>query len=802
LFYDRELYYTVNQYTLATLAACAKLTAEQKKAIENYSKQIKTIELFVDSVRQNPGEYLSSIGDEGWINACREVIQNGTDEMGRDVSPCDTVWIEYFDGINRMIVADNGRGIPAKDIVRVFTREHTSTNFVKEKGVYPSGLHGVGAKCTNAISSRFAVTSFILGKAYFIEFSEGKPLPKYKNGPKEIPNKGDRQGLLVDFEPDLKIMKKITIGWRDILNLLENLVPLIKIGSKIEFIGHDVNGKTFKKTLVNENGIGSYIERMISPKNPPIIKPIIFGYDNGVMKVESAFVYTNNLNASANILTFANVTPVDTLRSTPSQGFFQGLYQFFRNYMNKIYLSNNRSKLEVINSDIGVGIVGAVAAAHMDVMFDGQAKNVCKNEDFVEFCKSVTFKALEAWSKNNPEDLQKVCEFIKGVATARNKANKEKDKISNKFKGNSFIDAPQNYAKPENKKNIELLIVEGLSAGSSAKAGRDTRTQGIYPIRGKMPNALSTPKQRFLNNEEVQGLLAVIDQGGYGKSFDLKKCPFDKIILMPDADYDGFHIRLLILLFLLVYCRPLIDAGMVYCVISPLYHINKGTKKWRYFTDRNEFIRYVRDQFMMNNKVQHERSKKVFDKTEFLKLIETNNNYDLNLAKISDNYAIYPVLLEDLLILRNESFSKIKSLLEKKYPYLHVNKHKGVIMLEGYVNDLSTQFIFNDHLINACKPIIPYIDRSEKRYLVNGTKMGLYELIRLYRLSEPKNIERAKGLGSLKPYELGASTLNPKNRKLIRYTASDIEAEIAELRKVNDDKFVLLKDVDISEYEF
>ena len=513
----------------------AKLTDEQIKAIKEYSKLIKTIELFADSVRQNPGEYLSSIGNEGWMNAVREVIQNSTDEMNRDVSPCDHVFVEYFDKIHRCIVSDNGRALPPDDIIRVYTQAHTSTNFVKQKGVYSSGLHGVGAKCTNAVSSRFSVISYILGKAYKIDFSEGKPLKKYSAGPVEVPNKEDKQGLVVDFEPDFKIMKEITITCEDILQFLENLIPLLKIGSQITFIGHKENGTVIKKELTNTEGVSAFL---VKQTEKPMIKPIVYEFDNGTMKVQVAMTYEANVNTNAKVLTFANMTPVNTQLSTPSRGYFQGLCQFFRTYMNKVYLANNKKKLEVTNGDILVGLVGAVSAYHMNVMFDGQAKNVCKNMDFEDFVKQVTMQNLMDWSKKCPDDLQKVCEFFKDVATARTKADKEKVNITNKYRAKAFWDLPSGFKKAERKDHLELFIVEGLSASAPCAAGRNPLYQAIFPIRGKMLNAFSTPRQKFFENKEFQGLMAILD-AGVGKTFDLSKCAYDKVIILSDADYDS-----------------------------------------------------------------------------------------------------------------------------------------------------------------------------------------------------------------------------------------------------------------------
>ena len=510
------------------------LSKEQVKVIESYADTIKTIELFVDSVRKNPGEYLSSIGNEGWMNCIREVFQNGVDEMCRQISFCDTVWFTYDERSHRCIVEDNGRALSPDIICRVFTREHTSTNFDKAKGEYPSGLHGVGSKCVNAVSSRFSVYSHYLGRCYYMEFSEGKPLKKFK-GAKPIdmgPTK--KQGLLVDFEPDFSIMKTITLKCEDALRLAANIVPLTKPGNKIIFTGYKANGKVIKEVLVNKDGV---LEYLINMSQKPLIKPIRGMYDSGVMKVDFAITWEFDLNSSYDLMTFANMTLVNTQLSTPSQGFIRGIQDFFRNYCNKIFFVNNKRAPDIVSGDITTGLKGALASAHMNVMFDGQAKNVCKNQDLFEFAKAQVMNVLDQWVKQNPDDVNKICNYFKDVATARIKADKAKVDVTKKYKVNDFTKAPDGFTKAENKDHLELFIVEGDSASSPCEAGRNSKFQAIFPIRGKMPNAMSTSREKFLANEEVRAILSIIGCG-YGKNFDISKCKYDKIIILSDADVD------------------------------------------------------------------------------------------------------------------------------------------------------------------------------------------------------------------------------------------------------------------------
>lgn len=264
----------------------------------------------------------------------------------------------------------------------------------------------------------------------------------------------------------------------------------------------------------------------------------------------------------------------------------------------------------------------------------------------------------------------------------------------------------------------------------------------------------------------------------------------------------GYHIRTLVLKFLLLYCKPLIEYGRLYIGLSPLYHIDKGKKTWTYHIDKDDFNKYVRDQFYKNNKIQHGSDKKDFSRTELLSLIINNRDYKSYMDTIATNNAIHPILLEDILINRKESFNKIKNFIEKKYPYLHVYMKNNNILIDGIAFDATQAIVLNNFLLSSCSILTSFLDKSEKRYYINGKLVGLYEILDIYTQSEPKNIERAKGIGALNSYELGYSTLDPKNRKLLRYTTTDIIKEIETMRKINDDKFTLIKDLDLSQYDF
>lgn len=246
----------------------------------------------------------------------------------------------------------------------------------------------------------------------------------------------------------------------------------------------------------------------------------------------------------------------------------------------------------------------------------------------------------------------------------------------------------------------------------------------------------------------------------------------------------------------------MVEDGRVYAALSPFYHINKGKKNWDYFIDKDAFLSYVQEQFLKSNEIFDGKTNKKLTKSQVHTLIMSTNDYKDIMDRIADTYAIYPVLLEDILKWRMLDFKKFKKNIEAKYRFVTVTERQKTRIIDGLVNEKSHTVILNDTLLNACAPLLIYTDNYPYGYRVNGALMGLYELLKLFRDSEPKNIERSKGIGSMDAREIGITTLDPKNRTLLRYTCEDINQEIEEMRRVNDDKFSLIKDVDISKYNF
>lgn len=771
---------------------------DYKKNIQDYSKSIKTIKEFAKAVQQAPGMYIGSIGNKGYINCCRELLQNATDELQKPDSPCDKVWVEYYEEDNQFIVTDNGRGIPFSDMYRIYAEEHTSSNYEKNSGNYSSGRHGVGAKVTNALSENFIVLSRICkefsptGKAIgqSMEFREGIVIDK--NGT-PYDNKENFQGTKVSFTPLTRIMGKITVTSQDILNLIDIILPLLKIGATIYFKSVQKDGSEINIVRVNELGIDTYLS---NEKFKELITPIHLSADTGIMKADISFTYdSNGLDEREVIYSFANMCPTISTDSTHSIAFADALSNYFRNYMNKIYL-NKGSKLSTINADIRAGLKAVVSVMHLSPIFAGQAKEILSNEDIKPFIKELVEKGLDKWCRSNSNELNKLCKYFKDVGNLRLKTNNEKIQLT-KSAVSVFNGLPSKYQKPSGRKNLELILVEGDSAMASCREACDPTRQGLMPLRGKVKNAMTYSKEEFFKNAECKAIYTILDCGE-GRRCDVSKCKFDKIIFLGDADVDGLHIRTLLLKMFLVYYRPLVEAGRVYAAVPPLYSIIDEKKNTKFFTNREDYIQYIYNKFAKRNVVKNS-SNRAMSTSQIVELLCNNIDYITNMQILSKNYAIDPNLLELLysMILHGESLVKIKKELNKKYKYLNAREENNILVVDGLANDKVQTAVFNENMLNDCHTrISKFISKSDENgYYLNDVKMSLYNLMEEFCKYTPPRLQRYKGLGEMDPPELGVSTLHPEfNRTLIRYTSNDIIKEIEEIRKIDSDKSELLKE--------
>ena len=434
-------------------------------------KQMEYLNSSLEAVRTLPDVYIGALGDKGFKNMYREIVQNSLDEIIKGYSIDKNIIISYDARNHVCIVEDFGQGINLDDLEKVFSILHSSTNYHKKEGSgeYSSGKNGMGATITNYLSRMFNVESYRMdGTAAAVEFIEGvvsKPLHKIK------PKKG-KHGLITTFAPS-EMMGEITVTDKELFDLTWLITHLCSIGTRVVFNSIDVMGQKHKSVIENKRGIYEMIDSICQA---PAIKPIYYTTDNGTMKVEVLLTYDVANMDEPRILEFANMCP--TNGGTHIDGFLDGVVKYFRDYMNKIYLANNK-KLTVNAQDIRTGLRAVVSVYHINGLFGGQSKEVFTKTDMKPYIYKATLDALKEWSSSNPNDLQKICKYLKDICAIRTKSDNDKVKMSDKYKASSLGQGlPAKYKKPNGKKNIEVWICEGDSAASGMENQRDKQTQG------------------------------------------------------------------------------------------------------------------------------------------------------------------------------------------------------------------------------------------------------------------------------------------------------------------------------------
>lgn len=764
---------------------------EQVKA---YASQIKEIDDQVEQVRQTPDVFIGPLGDKGFLTMIREIFQNSLDETLKGYSIDNHIIVSFNENDNTVSVEDHGRGIPHGLIAKIFGQTHTSSNYEKQPYVYSAGKNGCGGAVTNMLCHSMSVESYVLGKGKGAKFVEGH----IKGDEFDIKKCAIQQGTIIKFQPSESCLKvdRFTITWQDVYSLIASIVPLAPIGTRCTFYGIDIHGVTHKEEIVNKDGI---ITHLINMTANPMVAPIVITADNGTMKMELAFTYDSTVeNGFEQEASFNNTCPTEG--GTHLEGALDGIVKFFKEYMNKIYLANVKSKIKLVCSinDVKQGLKLAISTFHLYAMYTGQSKETLSNKDIIPFVSQTTYDGLNTWAQNNGNDLQKLCKYFRTVIELRLKQDKDKIKLANNFKSSILSGWPAKFKKPNLRKGFELIIVEGDSAFGSAENSRDSLTQGIFPIRGKLPNAFEKSQRDMLNNEEVSSILQIIG-GGYGKNFDLSKVNVSKVIIMADADPDGKHIITLCLRMLAVYARPLVEAGMVYSAIPPLYGIPTG-KGYKFFTDKIDYIQYIQSQFSSSNQLLDSRGK-AMTKREITSLLVRTADYQYLLESTAANHAIDPYLLEAILINKDLPIKKFDKIIREQWRFMKCTEDHGIKVLEGLAANKAHYVIVTPQLIAECGPVLKYLAENESYYILNGQRHSLYGVRVAFSRYEPPKLDRFKGLGEMDAEMLGVSTLRPGdmgNRLLIRYTFKDVEHEMQEMRAINSSKDVLLKGLNIA----
>ncbi len=577
---------------------------KMREAEEQYSAGSIQVLEGLEAVRKRPSMYIGDVGVRGLHHLVYEVVDNSIDEAMAGF--CNHIEVTINED-NSIRVQDNGRGIPTgmhpkehkSALEVVLTVLHAGGKFNKDSYKVSGGLHGVGVSCVNALSDSLVAEVHREGKVYLQKYSKGKPLTQV-----EVVGECEDTGTIITFHPDPEIFTVTTIyDYNTLANRMRELAFLNK-GIKITLTDKrtledeyktDENGnysptgnKVFKNDVFySQEGLKEFIKYLDASQEELIPEPVCVTSDK-IIPIDIALQYNNGYKET--ILSYVN--NIHTIEGgTHLQGFRMGLSRSLRNYADKNKLLE-KVKVELTQEDFREGLTAVVSVKVAEPQFEGQTKTKLGNSEVTSVVSQATSAAMDQYLEENPKFAKIIIEKVVLAATARTAARKAREMVQRKSVM-SGVGMPGKLAdcSERNPEKCELFLVEGDSAGGTAKSGRDRRIQAILPLRGKILNVEKATEGRAFDSEEIRNIYTALgvtvaqeDENGE-KRMDLSKLRYHKVIIMTDADVDGSHIATLILTFFFRYMLDLIRNGYVYLATPPLYLVKKGKEEVYCWTD-------------------------------------------------------------------------------------------------------------------------------------------------------------------------------------------------------------------------
>ncbi len=559
--------------------------------------QIQVLE-GLEAVRKRPGMYIGSTGPRGLHHLVYEIVDNAIDEALAGF--CDTIDVRLLPG-NVVYVSDNGRGIPVgvqhktglPAVTVVFTILHAGGKFGGGSYKVSGGLHGVGASVVNALSTWLEVEVVSEGTLYFQRFERGKAVTELENrGPAP---EGRTRGTVVRFQADPEIFKETTVYEYDVLQKRLREQAFLNAGVNIQLTdqrppedrpeSEQDREVPYANTYCYEGGVSSFVEYINTTKSADVIHPDVIHFaaaaEDGNSTAEIAMQYTDSYQEQ--ILSFANNIHT-TDGGTHEDGFKRSLTRVMNDYARKYNILKENDK-NLSGEDVREGLTCIISVKLKEAQFEGQTKAKLGNTEMSSLVSSMVYKNMMAYLEENPATARTIFDKALSASRAREAARKARD-LARRKNALESTTLPGKLADCQSRdvEETEIYIVEGDSAGGSAKGGRDRKFQAILPLWGKMLNVEKARLDKVYSNEKLMPVVMALGTG-IGEDFDLSKLRYGKIIIMADADVDGSHIRTLLLTFFFRFMRPLVEEGHVYLAQPPLFRITKGKRHYYAFSD-------------------------------------------------------------------------------------------------------------------------------------------------------------------------------------------------------------------------
>jgi DNA gyrase subunit B len=557
------------------------MSEEIKK--NNYSADsIQALE-GMEHVRMRPSMYIGDTGVRGLHHLVYEVVDNSIDEAL--AGHCDTISV-FINEDNSITVEDNGRGIPVdmhkKEGVSalevVMTKIGAGGKFDKDSYKVSGGLHGVGVSCVNALSDHLRATVFRDGKIYEQEYERGKAMYPVK----QI-GETTKRGTMVTFKPDTTIFTQTVEYSYDTLAARMRELSFLNKGITITMCDKrhlDEKGELITETFHSKEGLKEFVKFLDGNREPIISHVISMDNEKGEIPVEVALVY--NTSYSENIFSYVN--NINTHEGgTHLQGFRMGLTRTLKKYADSSGLLD-KLKFEISGDDFREGLTAIISVKVAEPQFEGQTKTKLGNREVVSPVSQSVAEMLENYLEENPNDAKIIVQKVILAAQARHAAKKAREMVQRKtVLGGGGLPGKLSDCSEQDPEKCEIFLVEGDSAGGTAKQGRDRAFQAILPLRGKILNVEKAMHHKVFENEEIRNIFTAlgvtIGTADDSKALNLEKLRYHKVVIMCDADVDGSHISTLILTFFFRFMKELIENGHVYIATPPLYLVKKGNKK-------------------------------------------------------------------------------------------------------------------------------------------------------------------------------------------------------------------------------